>query len=116
MLFAEKHFWPDSLDLAVTFLLLGAMIALTVSGHVLMVLDIRAWLRSLRRALIVVTDHLPHFPRWSRHQTPRCLAAMGLKLPCNQEQLLRGLSPRSKKTPPRPRRRPQTLHATAGRF
>ena len=77
MLFAEKHLWPDSLDLAVTFLLFGAMIALTVSGHVLMVLDIRAWMRSLRRALIVVTDHLPHFPRWSRHQTPTLFGGDG---------------------------------------
>jgi hypothetical protein len=100
MLFAEKHLWPDSLDLAITFLLLGAMIALTVSGHVLMVLDIRAWIRSLRRALIVVADHLPHFPRWSRQQTPRCLAAMGLRLPCNQEQLLRAYRNAVKKLHP----------------
>jgi hypothetical protein len=100
MLFAAKHLWPDALDLAVTFLLLSAMIALTVSGHVLLVLDVRAWLRSLRRALIVVKDHLPHFPRWSRHQAPRCLTAMGLKLPCNQDQLLRAYRREVKKLHP----------------
>ncbi|HTQ40914.1 MAG TPA: J domain-containing protein [Pirellulales bacterium] len=89
MSFAAHHHWPDALDLATTCLLLGGILALTLSGHVLFVLDVRAWLRTFRRALIVVTDHLPNFPRWVRLQTPRCLAAMGLKLPCNEEQLMR---------------------------
>jgi hypothetical protein len=87
MFFTTHHRWPDTLDLATTCLFLVGFVALTVSGHVFLVLDVRSWLRSFRRALIVVTDYLPYLPRWSRLQTPRCLAALGLKLPCNEEQL-----------------------------
>jgi hypothetical protein len=89
MLFNPHHRWPDTLDLATTCFLVLGIAALTVSGHVFLVLDVRSWWRSLRRALIVVTDHLPHFPRWSRVQTPRCLAALGLRLPCNESELMR---------------------------
>ena len=89
MFFTAHHRWPDALDLATTCLFLLGFLALTVSGHVFLVLDVRSWLRSFRRALTVVTEHLAHFPRWSRMQTPRCLAALGLKLPCNEEQLMR---------------------------
>lgn len=89
MLFTPHHRWPDTLDLAATCLFVAGFLALTVSGHVFLVRDVRSWLRSFRRALIVVTEHLPHFPHWSHLQTPRCLAALGLKLPCNEEQLMR---------------------------
>ena len=89
MLFNVHHQWPDALDLATTSLILVACFALTVSGHVFLALDVRSWLRSFRRALIIVTDHLPYFPRWSRVHTPRCLAALGLRLPCDEAQLMR---------------------------
>ncbi len=82
------HHWPDTLDLATTCILLLGVVALTASGHVFLVLDVRSWLRSLKRGLIVVTEYLPHFPRWSRTQTPRCLTALGLKLPCDEKQLM----------------------------
>ncbi|HZZ27444.1 MAG TPA: J domain-containing protein [Pirellulales bacterium] len=89
MSFATHHHWPDALDLAATCLLLGGLLALTLSGHVLLVLDVRVWLRTFRRALIVVTNHLPTIPHWARMQTPRCLTALGLRLPCDEEQLMR---------------------------
>lgn len=88
MFITPKHHWPDSLDLATTCLLVLGVVALVVSGHVFLVLDVRSWIRSLRRALIVVTDYLPNFPRWSRLQTPRCLSALGLRLPCDEAQLM----------------------------
>jgi hypothetical protein len=88
MLFAAQHHWPDSLDLATTCLLLGGVLALAFSGHVLLAMDVRTWVRTFRRALIVVQDHLPNFPRWMRSQTPRCLTALGLNLSCDEEQLL----------------------------
>ncbi len=88
MLFAVQHTWPDGIDLAAMLVLLGGLFACAVAGYVLLALDVRAWYRALRRALIVVSDRLPHFPRWTRLQTPRCLAAMGLRLPCSEEQLL----------------------------
>jgi hypothetical protein len=88
MLFTVHHRWPDTLDLATTCLFLLGFAVLTVSGHVFLVLDVHSWLRSLRRGLIVVREHLPYFPRWSRLQTPRCLASLGLKFPCSEEQLM----------------------------
>jgi hypothetical protein len=88
LLFAAQRPWPDALDLVATFVVVGGLLAASFSGHVLMVLDVRNWLKSLRRALIVVVDHLPNFPGWARLQTPRCLMSLGLKLPCNEEQLL----------------------------
>ena len=87
LLLAARH-WPSAFDLLVTCFLVGGFIAICLSGHVLIVLDIRAWMRTLRRALIVVTDHLPHFPKWARVQNPRCLHSLGVKLPCTEEQLL----------------------------
>jgi hypothetical protein len=87
MLFASRN-WPSTFDWYVTCILVGGFLAISLSGHVLMVMDVRAWIRSLRRALIVVTDHLPHFPRWARLQSPRCLHSLGVKLPCTEEQLL----------------------------
>jgi hypothetical protein len=83
-----QHHWPDMLDLAATCFFVVGFLALTVSGHIFLVLDVRRWFRSLQRALVVVTEHLPHFPRWSRLQTPRCLSAMGLRLPCTELQLM----------------------------
>ena len=88
MNFSPHYRWPDTLDLAATCVILVGVVSLTVSGHVFLILDVRAWMRSLRRALIVVKDHLGDFPRWTRLQTPRCLAALGLKLPCDEQRLM----------------------------
>jgi hypothetical protein len=88
MLFAAGHDFPDAFDVAICCAVLGSLFAVVLSGHVLLVLDVRAWIRSLRRALVVIADHLPHFPRWARGQTPRCMSALGVQLPCSKEQLL----------------------------
>jgi hypothetical protein len=87
MLFAASHEFPDAFDLAMCCLVLGSLFAAAISGHVLLFLDVRAWMRSLRRALVVIADHLPHFPRWARGQTPRCMSALGVQLPCSKEEL-----------------------------
>lgn len=88
MLFAADHRFPDAFDVAICCVVLGLLFAVVFSGHVLLVLDVRAWVRSLRRALVVLVDHLPHFPRWARGQTPRCISALGVQMPCSKEQLL----------------------------
>lgn len=56
-------------------------------GYVCMALDVRAYLRSLRRALVVVANYLPHLPAWARLETPRCLSVFGLSFDCTREQL-----------------------------
>lgn len=89
MLFATNQNFPDAFDLAICVLMLGSLFAVVILGHVLLVLDVRDWLRSLRRALVVIADHLPHFPRWARGQTPRCMSALGVQLPCSRDQLMK---------------------------
>ncbi|MCC7085132.1 MAG: J domain-containing protein [Pirellulales bacterium] len=89
MLLAASHSFPDALDVAICCLVLGTLFAVVISGHIFLAIDVRAWIRSLRRALVVIADHLPHFPRWARGQTPRCMSALGVQLPCSREQLLK---------------------------
>jgi hypothetical protein len=95
MILAEAR-WPDSLDTAVTLAFLGSVLFVAVLGYVFMFLDYRAYLRSLGRALIIVINYLPHVPEWAKMETPRCLAALGLKMPCNQQELLQAYRERVK--------------------
>lgn len=88
--------WPDSLDSMVTILFAVGLVVTIVLGYVFMVLDYRAYLRSLRRALVLVANYLPHVPEWARMETPRCLAALGLRMPCTQEDLLHAYRERVK--------------------
>ena len=56
-------------------------------GYACMVLDIRAYLRSLRRALVLVSNYRPELPEWVRKSTPRCILAFGLTMPCTAEEV-----------------------------
>jgi hypothetical protein len=81
--------WPDALDLAALTLFALSVLATTATGYALLVLDIRAYLRSLRRSLVRVVRYFPQWPAWAQVQTPPCLAAFGLRLPCTAADLLR---------------------------
>jgi hypothetical protein len=81
--------WPDGFDLGVLVFFAALMIGLPALGYVFLVLDIRAYLRSLRRALVKVTNYFPHLPAWARLETPRCIAVFELAWPCTEEQLRR---------------------------
>ena len=76
---------------ALVALLLFCTVALGVPllGNILMIIDIRRYLRSLRRALVVVTHAvMPGVPYWARRNRPPCLETFDLKLPCTEEQVL----------------------------
>ena len=79
--------WPVSIDTSTIFFFLLVVVGLPVLGYIFAVIDFRTYLRSLRRALIVVTDYLPEMPRWARNETPRCLKALGLRAPCTEEEV-----------------------------
>ncbi|MCI0491941.1 MAG: hypothetical protein L0Z07_03275, partial [Planctomycetes bacterium] len=49
---------------------------------------VRAYLRSLRRALVVVTNYRLELPEWVRRDTPRCVSALGLALPTTADDIL----------------------------
>ncbi len=79
--------WPNGLDALALIVFLAAVVLLPALGYAFMVLDFRAYLRSLRRALVVVVRYFPDLPEWARTPTPRCIAALGLRMPCTEEDL-----------------------------
>ena len=79
--------WPGPVDrLAVAAFLLITM-GLPLAGYVLLALDIRSYLRSLRRQLVKIAGGYTGLPAWVLDENPRCLSALGLRLPCGEEEL-----------------------------
>ncbi len=82
------HVWPDALDIAMLAFWALVLVGLPIAGYVAMFVDYRAYLRSLRRALVVVRSYATGLPDWVREREPPCLKALGLKLPVTREQVL----------------------------
>ena len=80
--------WPDGIDSAAIASYLAIGFGVPVVGYICMVLDYRAYLRSLRRAIMVVTGYRTELPEWMRKNTPRCILALGLVMPCTTEDVL----------------------------
>lgn len=79
--------WPDAIDLAIIGFGLALLLGLPLLGHWLAVLDLRAYLRSLKGMLVKATHVFPGMPSWARYHTPGCLLALGLKLPCTEDEV-----------------------------
>lgn len=94
------HAWPDSVDALITALFLAALVALPILGYIFMVVDIRAYLRSLRRQLIRVVRFGQDAPWWADRENPACLTAFGLRYPCNEEDLKRAYREKVKELHP----------------
>ena len=86
---ASGNPWPNSLDLAITASFLAVFFLLPALGFVFMALDLRSYWRSLRRSLAVIGRTFSGIPDWARNDTPRAIAALGLRLPCTEEDLKR---------------------------
>jgi hypothetical protein len=80
--------WPDGIDASLTVTVLALMFGIPLLGYVAMVIDFRRYLRSLRRALVVVSQVMPVVPYWALMQRPACLRALGLELPITEEDVL----------------------------
>ncbi len=80
--------WPDGIDASLTVTVLALMFGIPLLGYVAMVIDFRRYLRSLRRALVVVSQAMPVVPYWALMQRPACLRALGLELPVTEEEVL----------------------------
>lgn len=106
MLIAAENLetWPDSVDL-IGLLLAGAVIVgLPLLGYIFMVADYRAYLRSLRRAMVIVRGYATALPYWVvRDSAPPCLQTFGLRQPCTREQVLHAY-----------REKVKTMHPDAG--
>jgi hypothetical protein len=79
--------WPDQVDSFAIVGFIALWIGLPILGYWLMVADLRAYLRALKGALVVVKYHFSSIPNWARRETPACVKAMGLRLPCTEEDL-----------------------------
>ena len=83
-----EHVWPDGIDWIVTATYFASIVGAVIAGYVCMALDIRAYLRSLRRALVVISHYRMDLPDWVRKDRPRCIQALGLTLPCTTDEVL----------------------------
>lgn len=80
--------WPDAVD-STGFLLLGLLAGgLPLAGYVFLYLDYKAYLRSLRRALVLVRGYAQQLPYWAHRDNPPCLTALGLSGDCTREEVL----------------------------
>lgn len=95
--------WPDGFDISAISFCGLFLIGLPVLGYALMVIDIRAYLRAMRRALVLVGYHFAAIPAWARQETPSCLRSLGLSLPCTVDEVKRAY-----------RRRAEQLHPDRG--
>lgn len=94
VLLATADSWPDAIDGAVIAGYLILIAAIPLAGYVLLVCDIRAYYRRLKRALVLVSHYTTRVPRWltkdqwRERSVPPCVAAFGLDLPCSEADLL----------------------------
>lgn len=94
------HQWPDLLDVMATTGFLLGVLALAGLGYVAMVADFRAYLRSLRGALVIAGTYLSRRPQWARSHTPAAISAFGLTMPCSEADLLKAYRARVKQLHP----------------
>lgn len=92
--------WPDGIDASLTVFYLTLFFGIPLLGHVMMAIDFRRYLRSLRRALVVVSDVVQVVPFWALMQRPACLRTFGLALPCTEEEVLTAYRERAKEMHP----------------
>lgn len=86
---AGSHAGLNSPDPLLVILFIAIAFGVPLVGNLLMIADIRRYLRSFRRALVVITRVVtPGSPYWARRDSPPCLQAFGLQLPITEEQVL----------------------------
>ena len=92
--------WPDGVDWALTLTYLAIILGVPLLGYLVMYLDFRRYLRSLRRALVLVVHSVGNMPYWALRERPGCLAALDLYLPCTEEEVMAAYRERVKELHP----------------
>ena len=96
----QRGAWPDAIDLVAVVLFGGIIAGAVVVGHAFIVIDFRRYLRSMCRTLVVVANYLPQIPAWAKVDTPQCLVGLGLRMPCNEDDVLRAYRKKVKRLHP----------------
>ena len=99
----EAPSWPagmDGVDGLLTFGYLAVIIGVPVLGYAVMVMDFRRYLRSLRRAMVMVAQSVRKVPYWALNEQPSCLTELGLRLPCTEEEVMAAYRERVKELHP----------------
>ena len=93
--------WPaDNIDVAITTAYLIIVFGIPLFGYVLMALDIRAYMRSLRRVMVVVARSVSTTPYWVQAKQPPCLTELGLQLPISESEVMAAYRQRVKQLHP----------------
>lgn len=79
--------WLDPFNAAAALIFLALFVALPALGYVFIVIDFRAYLRSLRRGLVRVFQYATGDPEWYRPLVPVFLNAFDLGSQCTEEEL-----------------------------
>lgn len=95
-----NHPWPDTVDIIVTLGFIALVILIPALGYAFMVLDFRAYLRSLRRQVMRVVSLGQDAPWWAYRESPPCLSALGLTYPCDEEDVKRAYREKVKELHP----------------
>jgi hypothetical protein len=80
--------WPDRIDWVVAGAYFLLIIGVPLIAYTSVGLHIRNYLRSLRRALVLISHYRLELPDWVRRDRPRCIQALGLTLPCTTDEVL----------------------------
>ncbi|MEM9186984.1 MAG: hypothetical protein AAGB00_10860 [Planctomycetota bacterium] len=91
---------PDAIDLAATLLVAMLFFGLPLLGYTFLVLDIRAYYRRARRAVMIVRRYVFALPEWVARDAPPCLQTLGLTLPCTRYEVLAAYRERVKHVHP----------------
>jgi hypothetical protein len=96
--------WPDAIDRVGILMYVAIAFGLPALGYVFMVIDFRRYLRSLRRALVVVANVAARAtPYWavreSQNQLP-CFQSLEVTFPCSEQDVLAAYRRRVKQLHP----------------
>ncbi len=92
--------WPDGIDATITLGYLSLIFGLPLLAYVLMFLDFRRYLRSLRKAMVFVARGVSRTPSWAMRDRPPCLVALELRSSCTEEEVLAAYRQRVKSLHP----------------
>ena len=90
----------DPIDSFSRLYVAAILVGMPFLGWVLMGLDYRAYLRSLRRAMVTLRHYAVGVPAWAREERPACFADLGLTPPCTRDEVLAAYRRRVKELHP----------------